>query len=509
MALMPPDLRVGWEANDAGPPPRSPLLNSPLHATSPADVATVHQHWKEQVVRDERRLLDLHKKQPTWFPLYKSGKHKFIPVMGGTSASWDSMIAGLLLSASDSGFERIQISNMTQWPVLDSTRLVASHAKKMGIDFEMISASGSTVDLFSARDLSSLASMVVEAVQVLDNGQGLRDSAREIADLIDVGGLLDSPITLGRLSSALNVALGSMTKGVANPLGHDEERRLKDFNHDVVSKRSQTANRLDGLYGDVRELCRYELSSSKMSTHFGPSIVKARIYEVDGGQGMHAFEMGREILSRALARSFSKPSNTLDLLVVAGAEKLSPEVLESLKGSAEQLAKQLVLFFGEITPPAQRSLGSGGSDYSVFLRLPNANDAEIAAQHFGREFTFVVNGVSIAEGQTQEWNSTQGSSWTSTTTRGHNTGWGSGFGGNVSRSFADGSNESSTRGSGKSATTTSSSARVHEYVVEPEVFQHLDDFVMLVVEGKKATLANCDFRLRNDSSTSPYPLEIR
>jgi hypothetical protein len=469
-------------------------------------VVSVHQKWRASVERDERRLAQLHQQEPMWFPLHKSGRHKFVPVMGGNATTWDSMIAGLLVSASDSGFDRVQVANLTQWPVLDSIRFVSSHAKRMGISFETISSTGSTVDLFNARDLPTLASMVVEAVRVLDDGQGLRDSAREIADLVEVGRVLDPPVTLNRLSMALNVALGSMAQSPSNSLGRNEERLLRDFHHDVVSKRSQTANRIDGLYGDVRELCRYEASPSKKPEHYGPSTDQARIYEIDSSQGMHAFEMGRELLSRALARAFSRPSHSLDLLIIAGAECLAPEVLDSLKGSAEQLSKQLVLFFGAITPLAQRALGAGGSDFSIFLRLPNADDAEIAAKHFGREFTFVVNGVSIAEGQTQEWNETRGSSWTSTNTRGHNTGWGSGFGGTVSQSLADGTNQATTKGGSKSSTTTTSSARVHEYVVEPEVFQHLDDFVMLAVEGKRAVLGNCDFRIRNDPRTSPYPL---
>jgi hypothetical protein len=506
MALTPPDLRVGWEANDAGPAPRSALLNSPPQGSAPSEIFAAHQRWRDLVERDERKLSDLHQKEPVWFPLYKSGTHKFMPVFGGTSATWDSMIAGLLLSASESKFDRIQISNLTRWPVLDSTRVVASHARKMGIEFELISPSGSTIDLFNTRDLPTLASMIVESVRELGSGQGLRDSAREIADLIDVGNLLDPPVSLSRLSIALNVALGSIAPSGASILSRDEDRRLRDFNQSVVAKRSQTAERLDGLYGDIRELCRYELFPNRKPVHFGPSTVCARVYEVEGGQGLHAFEMGREILARALARAFAKPSRNLELLVVAGAESLSAEVLESLKGSAEQFSKQLVLFFGEITPLAQRALGSGGSDYSIFLRLPNAKDAEIAAQHFGREFTFVVNGVSIAEGRTHDWNETQGTSWTSTNSRGHNTGWGSGFGGNVSRSFADGTNASTTKGGNTSSTMTTSSARVHEYIVEPEVFQHLDDFVMLAVEGKTAVLANCDFRLRSDSRTSRFPL---
>lgn len=213
------------------------------------------------------------------------------------------------------------------------------------------------------------------------------------------------------------------------------------------------------------------------------------------------------------------PSATHDMLIVAGAELLSPEVLRDLTASAQRLDKQLVLLFSEDSDDAQRMLGHAGSGYAVFLRLANPNLAEAAARFLGKQYTFVVNGVSIADGRTREWSDSFGTTQSSTKTRGTSSSstsgssggtlnFGRSFGTNVSRSFANGSSQTSTSGGGTNHTVTTNQGRVHEFVVEPEVFQRLDEFVMLVVVDNAVVLANCDYRIRKQPSTSamPYPL---
>ncbi len=495
-----PDLPVGWEACEPGPPPRSVLLDNPPIPSRSVDPVLAHQKWRTQVERDEHRLGQEHSLQPVWYPIHKPARHRVVPVMGGTPTTWDAMLASLLVAASDSGFDRIQIANLSQWPVLMSVRAIAHKARRMAVRFDSVSSAGSTVDLFRNRDLAELASFLVDVGRVLSDREGMRDAARDKADLLAVGQLLDLPVTLARLILAIDTALGSIGARATTDLTSDEERRLRDYHLNVVSKRPQTADRLDGLFADLRELARYQATREQEHERFGPGQVKARVYDVDATHGIHETEMGREILARALARQFARSSTTLDFLAIAGAEKLAPEVLNSLIGSAQHLSKQLVLLFSEITPLAQRTLGAGGSDFAIFLRLPNSEDAEIAARHFGREFTFVVNGFSIAEGHTNDWGSGTSDTNSSTTTRGSS--FGSSFARSVSKSLGSSTGTSTTRNTGQSLTTTTSTGKVHEFVIQPEEFQHLDEFSMLAVEGKRAILASCDYRLRNNRNTS-------
>lgn len=500
-----PDIRIGWEAYDPGPPPRSPLLNDPPHAGQ-TDLIAAHEAWRRNVEHDEAKLAAAHRKQPMWYPLLRPATHPLLPVFGGTPRSWDSLLAGIMVAGIDSGFERIQVLNLMEWTVLESMERVAKGARRNGVSFETVSADGSTIDLFGQRDVKELASYVVDVLRVVGDRQGRRDAARAQADLLQVAAQLTPPVSVDRLCAALDVALGSMSPPAAGTLSASEERSLRDFYHVVVSHRSETAGRLDVLLADLRELARYQQSPKCMPRRYGTATVVCRTYESDRSQGIQEFETGRELLARALARSFARSTNKLELLVVAGADKLAPEVLTSLRGSAQQMNKQLVLLFAELTDEAKRTFGSGGSDFAMFLRLPNPDDAEFAAKYFGREFTFVVSGTSIAEGRTKEWNDSFGHSAGSGTTRTRQ--WGHLFGSTIARSLNEEETSTHGTGGGTSRTATLNTSRVHEYVIQPEQFQQLDDLTMLVADGKRATLASCDYRLHRGPQTSPLPLAL-
>jgi hypothetical protein len=501
-----PALRVGWENWDPGPPPRSQFLNDPPDHVAGTDLASNHATWRRRVEQDETHIAATHMSQPRWFPLEKRGVHKVVPVLGGTPGTWDAMIAGLVLAARDSRFDRVQVVSLTRWPVLDALRSIARGAKRGGIRFDTISATGSTVDIFPRGDATDVAGFVVDVMRVASDPQGRRDAGREKSDLATVGSILKSQVTIDRLAGAVDVALGSVAAPPAGLLTPIQERELRDYHHTVVAKRPDTSGRLDGLLADLRELSRYQQDSARAPQRYGSNQQQVRTFEVDAAIGTNEHEMGRELLARALARAFARDHGVLELLIVAGAEHLADQTLDTLKGCAQQLGKQLVLFFSEITPAAKRTLGAGGSDFAIFLRLPNADDAEVAAKHFGREFTFVVSGTSIAEGKTDEWSQTVGRSTSSGTTRTHS--WGASFGSSVARSLSDETNESSTAGGSTSRTSTTNTSRVHEYVIEPEEFQQLDDMVMLVAEGKRAVLGSCDYHLHRDPLASRQPLVL-
>jgi hypothetical protein len=179
-----------------------------------------------------------------------------------------------------------------------------------------------------------------------------------------------------------------------------------------------------------------------------------------------------------------------EAVLVMGADHLAPEVLNSLTGSAHRNGLQLLLFFERLTGPGEQLLGAAGSPYAVFLTLSNPDDAEKAAAFIGREYTFVVNGYSVADGSSEEWSTGRQVGTDQTTTRSWN--FGQGFGSSVARGLSRSNSLTSTSGGGRSKTTTLSLGRVHEYVLEPEELMRLPDRAMLVIERDQATLAFCD-----------------
>jgi hypothetical protein len=499
-----PEMRFGYQFLDPGPAPRSPRLNVPPSVPRGGDYVAAHNQWRKQVEQEETALARTHFQQEVWFPVHKAGHYRVVPVMGGTPETWDSLVAGLVVAAIDANFGAIRIANLSQWPVLRSLKTIGAKARKARLRFDVISGTGSTMDLFYTATPPELAAFLVDVLRVTADSRGRRDSAREKADLISVAEILDPPISIIKLTAALDVALGAMNPQSAGALSRDEDRAVRDFHHNVVAQRAQTAQRLDGLHADLREISRYGGKPQTSPLTMGSGSVDVRCLEVDGGQAIHELEMSRALTAGAMARAFSRPGQKAELLVVAGADRLATEVLDNLRGSAERLAKQLVLLFEQITPDAQRCLGSGGSDFAAFMRLPNADDAEIAARHFGKEFTFVVNGISIADGQTEEWNTSY--SYGTNQSSGRSTQFGAAFGRSVSHSMGTSDNHQTGHGTARNRVTTVSSARTHDFVIQPEDFQHLEDYAILLVENKTATLAKCDYRLRNAPQTSKYAL---
>lgn len=501
-----PELCVGYEHRDPGPPPRSHLLNDPPLPVKGRDYFAEYQRWRTAVDRDEARLTTQHDQQPEWFRIMKQGDHAVVPVMGGTAWSWDSLVAGIAISAIDAGFESIRVANLSQWPVFESLNTIGRSAKRASLRFDYVSASGSTLEPFVGTDTAELAGFVVDVIRSSSEAQGRRDAAREKSDLMSIADLLDEPVSLLKLTTALDVTLGATTSNTTTAISRPEERRLRDYYHNVISKRQSTAERLDGLHADLRELVRYSKDARLTATTLGSGGVRVAALDVAPGMAVHETELARQLVANLVTRAFTKPTRGHEILMVLGAEKLELPVLDLLKASAEQLGRQLVLFFGELTPAAQRTLGAGGSTFALFLRLTNANDAEVAARHFGREFTFVVDGISIAEGKTSEWSSSKSSSSSSSST--HKRSFFFEFGMQLTKTLGSADTQTQGKSSGSSHTVTQSASRTHDYVIQPEEFQRLPEDMVLLAGERQAVLASCDYRLRNDKRSSKTAVTV-
>jgi hypothetical protein len=514
-----PALFVGWHAVEPSPPPLSPLLDTPPVVADPRDLPAAHRRWRARVEADQNRLAAANRGQPVWFPVPTRGDFPVLPVFGGTAGSWSGLVASLALAAGRAGFARFRVANLLRWNVLAGLRELAEVERRFTLRSDTVAAAGSTVDLFAGLTGSELASLLVDVLRAVPGPQGARDAARAKQELLELARMLAGPVTLERLRDALDVALGRRA-GAAGSFDPAELRALSDYHADVVSRREATANRLADLHRDLAELAQYRRSSSHQPRRAGTDGPPIRTLQVAAGGGIHEQEIGRELLARAVARGFGELIDGPDLLVVAGAETLASEVLDNLTSSAQRRGKQLVLMFATITDQAERTLGHAGTGSAVFMRLPNHADAKIAAEYLGREFKFVVNGISIAEGETRQWNESYAT--TTSLTAGHSTtrgrsvtnlgllarSFGRSFGSTVSRSFTDGTTHSTGRGGMHQRTGTTSAGRVHEHVVEPEVFQRLEENLMLVVDNRRVTLASCDHTISRLPETSTSPLAI-
>ena len=499
---------MGWQPVDPGPAPRSRLLDAPPVAAG-AQLLVAHRRWRAAVEADERRLTAAHVQRPVWFPV-PVGATDVLPVFGGTPEAWGMLISALAGSAVAAGSARIRVVNLTSRDLFDGLRDIARSAGGFAVRGDTVSGAGSSVDLFGRLSADQLAAQIVDACRTGSGRAAAVDATRAVEDILAVLGVLSGPATLPRLHAAIDVALGNRAQAPAD-LSERERRALSDYHADVVSARQPIADRLADLQRDVSGLMRFRRSAAVVPERTGRASPTVRTFDVGPGRGTQDVELGRALLATSIARGFEETVAGDDLLVVAGADRLAPETLDRLTTTAHRPGKRLILLCERVEHQTQRLLGHAGSAVAVFLRLPNAADARQAAEHLGRTFTFVVNGVSIAEGQTANWTNAYGQTSSLTQSRGAN--WtrhllifARDFGRSVSTSLTTGSSTTTSHGGSTQQTRTTSLGRVHEYVVQPEVFQRLEESCMLIVDRHTVTLASCDARIPGSPLTATRPL---
>jgi hypothetical protein len=116
-------------------------------------------------------------------------------------------------------------------------------------------------------------------------------------------------------------------------------------------------------------------------------------------------------------------------LFVAGADKLSGEVLDRLASACETTNTGLVLAYRAISPQVRERLGRGNAALAV-MRLGNAEDAKVAAEQIGTQHRFVLSqltdtvGASVSDTAADSYSSTVGTadSWAASVSRSETSG---------------------------------------------------------------------------------------
>jgi hypothetical protein len=508
-----PFLSLGWQVVDPGLPPLSPLFDNPPTVADPNALPAAHLAWQRRVEQDQKRMITAHLRHPVWYPVALPTDISVLPVCGGTPIAWSAVATNAALSAAHDGCQRVTVLNLRR---CDVTRMLGRAARSAGVGLrvDIVSPRGSTADLFGRLSARGLAGLVVDVFRSAPGAPGRAAAIGDKQELLTIADLLTDPVTLIRLHEAVAVVTLNLPASSVPSLNSTEVRALQDYRSSVAGP--QVSNRLTALRGQLAELLDYQKSAARRPTSVG-SGRPVRTIEIDGGTAQD-HELGRELVVQAVSRGFAnRRSSGSELLVVVGAELLSTEMLDELTDVAQRPGRRLVLLFTRITDDARRTFGQGGQDCVVFLRLPNSDDGEAAARYVGKQFTFVVNGFSIAEGNTEQWNESESvssgvSSGTSTTSGSSSNlahgalSVGRSFGRTVSTSFTSGRSSTVGTGGSQSRTMTASYSRDHDYVLQPEEFRKLPDDQMLVVRGQTAVLASCDPRIATLPVTSSTPL---
>jgi hypothetical protein len=360
---------------------------------------------------------DSYQRQPQWYPVWlPSGIHR-LDVAGGTLAGWAALLTSVAAPRLAAGGE-VTVLDLTEGAVAGD---LLGLARACGIDplVWVLPADLPRLDLGAGLAAGDLAEVLAMTISASDDQGGVPggsghgpagDPARDAALISRVLGVLRPDAGMSALLAALR-ALG----------------QVGDPRDDVAAGRL-TAGQLDRLAG------LFGRGAAERVVIDRAWVIEARLRALDGlGSAPAALEHSRLRLAWLDRRAGAVGNQTLgayltialthalrhapagapwqQTLVVLGAERLRPDVLDRLTDACEVARAGLVLGYRSIPAAVRDRLGRGNAAVA-FMRLGNAQDARAAAEQIGTEHRFVVSqltqtiGTSVTE--------TTGGSYTST-----------------------------------------------------------------------------------------------
>jgi hypothetical protein len=344
--------------------------------------------------------------QPQWYPVWLPGGIDRVDVAGGTLAGWSALLTSVAAPRLAAGGE-VTVLDLTEGGVAGD---LLSLARACGIDplVWVLPADLPRLDLGAGLPADALADVLALAVSASSGGAEPGDPAGDAALLSRVLRVVAANPGLGPLLAALRVVaqVGDPRRDVAAGLittGQvDELVRLFGREQRTGIERAWI------IEARLRELAGLGSAPARLA----PS--RLRLAWLD----RRATTVGNQLLATYLAVALTHVLRQAppgrpwqQTIVVLGADRLRPEVLDRLTDACETCRAGLVLAYRSIPEPVSERLGRGHAAVA-FMRLGNARDARAAAEQIGTEHRFVISqftqtvGTSVTE--------TAGDSYTST-----------------------------------------------------------------------------------------------
>ncbi|MFC9746353.1 hypothetical protein [Streptomyces niveus] len=468
----------------------------------------------EKRLRDWQSRIDAHRAEQlrhnetldTWFPLSLASGPSRIDVFGGTGNGWASLLAtvgGPLLG----GGAPLVVLDLTQQAVALE---LAGLAARRDIAVARVPMPGALLDADLSAEFTpeELAETMAEALGTMRPPGADVDLHTIDVELVQtVAELLEGPVTFARLAAGLRVLLRvyDPAPGAPGQLGHAEVESITRA-VDLLGQGERVQNEL-----------RYVRAQTELLTPRGqeaavPGGGRAADWWRPGGLTIVTTEdsvrrrkdlTDRFVFFRLVhalrTRAVAHGSGTL---VVAGADHLGRDALESMAREARTAGVRLVFLLEHLREGTVQVAG-GSDSATVFMRMGNGEEAKAAAQFIGQEHKFLVNqltrqvGETLTEGRGSSYGGQRGVSDTDGSNRGGGTSgssWGSSrsFSTSLSRSWQDSTNTSTAR----STTTGENLSRVYEFAIEPTQLQALPATGLVLVEtgpaGRRVVFGDCN-----------------
>ncbi|MCJ0869053.1 hypothetical protein [Streptomyces sp. AP-93] len=461
------------------------------------------QAWQNRIAAHRADHLRQNEKLDTWFPLSLASGPSRIDVFGGTGNGWASLLAtvgGPLLGAGQS----FVVLDLTQQAVALE---LAGLAARRDVAITHVPMPGALLDVDLSEEFTpeELAEALAEALGTMRPPGADVDLHTIDVDVVQtVADLLEGPVTFARLASGLRVLLrvydtDPEAAGALSPSEVESITRAID----LVGQGERVQNEL-----------RYVRAQTELLAKAAPAAVadaRTADWWRPGGLTVVTTEdpvrrrkdlTDRFVFFRLLhvlrKRAVAPGTGTL---VVAGADHLGREALESMAREARSAGVRLVFLLEHLREAAVEVAG-GSDSATVFMRMGNGEEAKAAAQFIGQDHKFLVNqltrqvGETLTEGRGSSYSFQRGFSDSDSFNRGGGPGganWGSSssVSTSLSRSWQDSTNTSTAR----STTTGENLTRVYEFAVEPTQLQALPVTGLVLVEagpgGRRVVFGDC------------------
>lgn len=483
--------------------------------------ARIAEHEEAERARQAAALL--------WHPIdLRSGPSR-VDVFGGTGDGWASMLATLGSSLVHSG-ERVTVLDFTEQDVAGG--LAAFVAGRGGhVTHVDLPTDTARFDLLGGVPAEEVAEFLAQAVHMMRQSEANTDLRALEADLLSaVTSRLEQPVTFGRVVAGLEVLRRTHDFAADGPLSAAELTGLASA-VDTVGQSERAQQELQFLISTLNLLTKDDqVAAARPLSLWGTTGLS--VITTSSRQARHKEALDQVVFHRLVHdMRVDRETDGIDVLVVAGADKVGLEGLETLAGQCRRAGVRLILLLERLRGEMKELLGSSDSA-AVLMRLGNAQDASAAAEFIGRGHKVVLSQVTAQVGKTftagtgrttgvtEGTSETTGTSTTRGTTMSRNVG--------VSSSGRARSRLDQTRSSGMSASTSKSvtkshslttsrsqswqdtvnqsvadsttdgttHARVYEFTVEPTTIQSLPPTAFILIEnpstGRRVVVGDCN-----------------
>jgi hypothetical protein len=377
------------------------------------------------LVRRWQALWFAYEGQKRWYAVALPSGIDRVDVAGGTIPGWSALAT--CLGAQRLGSDgQVTVIDVSGGPVA-ADLVEASRTMGVAPRVWMLPGDLPRLDLTDGLRGAGLADVLAVAARSARSGAGSdAELTSDMALCERVLGVLGAPAMPSVLAALRVVA------GIGDPLadvdaglltadevvrlttlhGHDQARRLAA---ERAWQLVATLGPLAQAGTDVPDLtdCRLRVLviDQEAGSAYGPVLGTFAVAALSARLRRVASTRSR-VADAAHDRGAAKvPAGWRDTVLLFGAERLPPEVLDRLCDACTVAEAGLVLAFRTITPQVRARLGRGNSAVA-FMRLGNAEDAKAASDQIGAEHRFVLAQLTETVGASVT--DTVGSSYTST-----------------------------------------------------------------------------------------------